>query len=72
MLINLLLSTDTDRFSLHFLLAALLLLVFFSKENNTAFSEGYDEAILKVKNNKAILAIAGISIILIVFMGVRF
>lgn len=72
MLINLLLSTDTDRFSLHFLLASLLLMLFFSKENNTAFSEGYDEVMVKINNNKAILTIAGASIALIVFSGVRF
>ncbi len=72
MIINLLLSTDTDRFSLHFLLASLLLLVFFIKENDANFSEGYDEAIKKIGKNKAILAIVGLSIARIVFSGVRF
>lgn len=72
MLINILLSTDTDRFSVHFLLAILLLLIFFIKEKDACLSESYDEAIQKLGKNKTILAIIGISVARIVLSGVRF
>lgn len=72
MLINLLLSTDTDRFSLHFLLASLLLLLFFIKSGNTSFRESYEEIIEKIGKNKSILAIVGLSLARIVISGVRF
>lgn len=72
MIINLLLSTDTDRFSLHFVLAFLLLLLFFIKEKDADFSDSYDDAILKLGENKVILTVVGISLAQIVISGVRF
>lgn len=72
MFINLLLSTDTDRFSMHFLLACLFLMLFFIKENNASFSESYDEAAEKIDKNKAAVAIIGVSAARIILSGVRF
>ena len=72
MIINLLLSTDTDRFSLHFLLASLMILLFFIKEKDSVFSECHDEIIAKIGKNKAVFAIVGFSIARIVLSGVRF
>lgn len=72
MLINLLLSTDTDRFSLHFLLAIFLLLIFFIKEKDADLSASYDEATRKLDQNKTVLAIIGLSIARTVLSGVRF
>ncbi len=72
MIINLLLSTDTDRFSLHFVLAFLLLLLFFIKEKDSDFSDSYDEATLKLGENKIILTVVGVSFAQIVLSGVRF
>jgi hypothetical protein len=72
MLINILLSTDTDRFSVHFLLASLLLLIFFIKEKDVNLSESYDEATRKLNQNKTVLAIIGLSLARIVLSGVRF
>lgn len=72
MLGNLLLSTDTDRFSMHFFLVAVFLMLFFIREKDTAFSSSYDESIAKLRENKAGLAVFGISIARIVFSGVRF
>lgn len=72
MVINLLLSTDTDRFSMHFLLASVLLLIFFIKEKDVAFSDSYDEVTQKLSKNNTVLAIVGISIARIVLSGVRF
>ena len=72
MFINLLLSTDTERFSIHFLLASLLLILFFVKEKNTAFSESYDEIMQKIDNNKSGFAISAVCLARIVLSGVRF
>lgn len=72
MFINLLLSTDTERFSIHFLLASLLLVLFFVKEKNTAFSESYDEIMQKIDNNKSGFAISAVCLARIVLSGVRF
>lgn len=72
MLGNLLLSTDTDRFSMHFFLVAVFLMLFFIREKDTAFSYSYDETIKTLSQNKAGLTVIGISIARIVFSGVRF
>ena len=72
MIINLLLSTDTDRFSNHFVLSFIMLPVFFIKENDLTFSEVYNEATAKLSKNKIIFAIVGISIARFVLSGVRF
>lgn len=72
MFINLLLSTDTDRFSMHFILSSLLLILFFIKERNSAISTAYDEIIQKIDKNKALFAIMGLSAIRVVLSGVRF
>ncbi len=72
MLINLLLSTDTDRFSLHFLLASLFILMFFVKEKDTTFSESYDEIVKKIDKSKAVVTIAGVCLARIILSGVRF
>lgn len=72
MLGNLLLSTDTDRFSMHFFLVTVFLMLFFIKEKDTAFSNSYDESVAMIRENKAALAVFGISITRIVFSGVRF
>ncbi len=72
MLINLLLSTDTDRFSLHFILSSLLLLMFFFKEKDSAFSDSYDESVSKLGENKAILTVVGVSLARAILSGVRF
>lgn len=72
MLINLLLSTDTERFSLHFLLAILLLFIFLIKEKDTSLSESYDETIQKLGKNKTVFTVIGLCIARIVLSGVRF
>lgn len=72
MLINLLLSTDTDRFSLHFILSSLLLLMFFVKEKDSAFSDSYDESVSKLGENKTILTVVGVSLARAILSGVRF
>lgn len=72
MFVNLLLSTDTDRFSLHFLWASLLLLMFFVREKDNAFGESYDETLEKLGKNKAIFIIVGLAVTRIVLSGVRF
>ena len=72
MLGNLLLSTDTDRFSMHFFLVTVFLILFFIKEKDTAFSNSYDESVAMIRKNKAVLAVFGISIARIIFSGVRF
>ncbi|MEE1065615.1 MAG: hypothetical protein UH249_05730 [Acutalibacteraceae bacterium] len=72
MFVNLLLSTDTDRFSLHFLLASLLLLIFFVREKDVAFSESYDETLVKFGENKSVIIIVTLALSRIVLSGVRF
>ena len=72
MAINLLLSSDTERFSMHFLLTLIFLLVFFVKENDSAFSESYDDIMNKIGKNKAIFAIVGVCLARVVLSGVRF
>lgn len=72
MFINLMLSTDTDRFAYHFLLATAFLSVFLVKEKDAYFSESYDELTEKIDKNKAILAIVGLSAARIILSGVRF
>lgn len=72
MFINLLLSTDTDRFSLHSLLAPLLLLMFFVREKDEAFSESYDETLVKFGENKSVVIIVALALSRIVLSGVRF
>lgn len=72
MLINLLLSTDTDRFSLHFILSSLLLMMFFVKEKDSAFSDSYDESVSKLGENKTILTVVGVSLARAILSGVRF
>ena len=72
MLINLLLSTDPDRFSLHFLLSVIFTLLFFVNENDTAFSEAYNDGRITLKKNKALFAIIGLCIAGIVLTGVKF
>lgn len=70
--INLLLSTDTERFSTHFLLAILFLTLFFIKDNNTAFSDSYDELKEKLSNNKVGIGVFVIAAARTILSGVRF
>lgn len=72
MLINLLLSTDPDRFSLHFLLSVIFTLLFFVSENDTAFSEAYNDGRITLKKNKTLCAIIGLCIAGVVLTGVKF
>ncbi len=72
MFINLLLSTDTDRFSFHFMFSSLLTLLFFVKENSSTFSDSYDEIILKLREHKILFAIIAISFSRIILSGVNF
>lgn len=69
---HLFLSTDTDRFSIHWLMAILFILLFFIKEKEESFYETYDEAKKNLSENKIALAFFGIAVARIVLSGVRF
>ena len=71
-ILHTLFSSDTERFSAHLLLVMLTLLLFFSKENSTAFSQAYSCVEKKIRDNKIILAILGASVAKIVLSGVKF
>lgn len=70
--IQLLLSTDTERFSMHLLYVTLFLLLFLIKEKDNTFCEAYEDAKIKLHDSKASLALLGIAVARIVFSGVRF
>lgn len=70
--INLFLSTDTERFSTHFLVAILCLALFFIRENNVSFSSSFDELKLTVKKHKISVSLFTIAVIRIILSGVRF
>ena len=70
--INLFLSTDTERFSTHFLSAMLYLALFFIRENDTDFSDSYDELKLTVQRHKISVALFAVAAVRIILSGVRF
>lgn len=65
------LSTDTPRFSLHWLLILLFLLLFFVKEKDPVFCKVWEDAKNKLINNKTALALLGLIAARIVLSGVR-
>lgn len=71
-LFQLLVSTDTERFAMHWLVIILFVLLFFVKEKDLTFGEAYSEAAVSVSKNKVSLALAALAVAKIVFSGVRF
>lgn len=71
-LFQLLVSTDTERFSMHCLVVILFLLLFFAKEKDRSFDEAYKEGSAWLLNNKISLALAAVTVAKIAFSGVRF
>lgn len=69
---QLLVSTDTERFAMHWLAVILFLLLFFAKEKDRSFSEAYSEASVWLSDNKISLALAAVAVAKITFSGVRF
>ncbi len=60
-------STDTERYSLHFILNIIFLILFFIKEKDFTFNESYKNFVEKVKTKKfliPVLAVLAIKIIL--------
>lgn len=65
-------STDTERFSMHWLTVMLFVLLFFAKEKDGAFRLAFDEAKQKLSENKISLAFFGFAAARIILSGVRF
>lgn len=72
LLFQLFVSSDTERFSMHWLIVMLFMLLFFVGENAESFRKSYEETKLKIADNKIPLALFGIAVARIVFSGVRF
>lgn len=72
LLLQVLFSTDTERFSMHWLTVMLFSLLFFVSENNGAFRLAFEEAKQKLSENKISLALFGIAAARIILSGVRF
>lgn len=65
-------STDTERFSMHWLTVMLFVLLFFIREKDSAFRLAFEEAKQKLSENKISLALFGIAAARIILSGVRF
>ncbi len=63
-------STDIDRFSQHFLINIIFILLFLIKEKDITFEESYNGLLEKVNSNKAIFAFFGLIIATIILSGV--
>ncbi len=63
-------STDTERFSQHYILNILFMILFFIKEKDTAFEQGYNDLMAKIDANKTVFAFLGLIIASIVLSGV--
>lgn len=70
--IQLFVSSDTERFSMHWLIVMLFMLLFFVKGNAEAFRNSYNDIKIKAAEHKISLALFGIAVARIVFSGVRF
>lgn len=71
-LFNLFISSDTERFSMHLLLSVLMMMLFLVHEKDSSFSEAYDDALAKIRENNATSIILGFSALMIVLWGVKF
>lgn len=71
-LFNLFISSDTERFSMHLLLSVLMMILFLIREKDSSFSEAYDNALLKVRENSTASVFIGFSALMIVLWGVKF
>ncbi len=71
-ILQLLFSTDTERFSMHWLLSVLFLLLFFVKEKDETLCNVCEQTKIRISENKTILAFYGIAVARIVLSGVRF
>lgn len=72
LLLQIFFSTDTERFSMHWLTVMLFILLFFAKENDSAFRLAFEEAKLRLSEKKISLAFFGIAAARIILSGVRF
>lgn len=71
-LFNLFMSADTERFSIHLLLSVLMMTLFLVREQESSFSNSYDDALLKIRENTTASIVIGFSAVMIVLMGVKF
>ncbi len=65
-----LMSTDTMRFSQHFIINIILATLFFIKEKDATFEQSYNTLINKVSADKATFAVIGLLIATIILSGV--
>ena len=72
LMLQIFLSTDTERFSMHWLTVMLFTLLIFARENDSAFRLAFEEAKNKLSENKISLAFFGIAAARIILSGVRF
>ena len=72
LLLQVLFSTDTERFSMHWLTVMLFTLLIFVRENDGTFRLAFEEAKQRLSENKISLCLFGIAAARIILSGVRF